>query len=286
MLDNHPTAFKATLTDVTSTPQLHQQPAVLKLQTSGEHPLRMIVRHDATTDTTATDLVLDYSGTTDQPITAGNAQKAQLLSSLKNQHWNVRMKLVEDQIQGELLLTCELGPTSLQSEYSGASLFTSAFDQMASQIQQVTATGSLDGQLTRPQVSVKSDLGEQLSAGFQQALSLQATELKTRFSGQIDELVSQQRQRLSASLGSRYQQLLSENAETIQKIQQVRQLVASVQSGQVDPNAVFRQVSESGALSQKDQKKVDQAGKVLNGLNNPGQAIQQALPGWRDKLLR
>ena len=64
----------------------------------------------------------------------------------------------------------------------------------------------------------------------------------------------------------------------------------NLRSGQVDPNAVYKQVSQSGLLSDKDQQKADKVmgrvNDVLGGVKDPNTAIQDALPGLRKKLFR
>ena len=286
ILDNQPTPFVATINDVTNDPGLLGKPAEMQLRSAGMNPAQLLVRYDATQDVPITDVAFRYSDSASKPISAGKPNNAVLASSLKNQQWAAQLRFVENNISGLIRLQSELGPTSLTTDMSAGSYLSQAIADMTSDIDELSASIELAGTVKEPEISVSSDLGPRLAAGFERALAVQAAQLKQQLVQKIDIEVNKQRDRLASELGERYQNLLADNDKLINGIQQARQLVASVRSGQLDAGQVFRQVSDSGVLSDKDSRKVNEATKVLDGLKDPNRALQQAMPDLRRKLFR
>ena len=286
MLNDQATPFVATISDVTNDPKLLGRPAEMELRSAGLNPIQLLVRYDATQDVPATDVAFQYSDSESKPINAGSSDKALLSGSLVNQKWTAQLRLIEEQLTGRIQLQSDLGSTSLTTDMTGGSYLSQAVADMTADISEVTASIAVNGSLTAPEIQVSSDLGPKLAAGFEQALVVQASQLKQQLVATIDQEVDKQRSRLVSELGTRYQKLLNDNDKVIAGIQQARQLVASLQSGRLDAGQVFRQVSESGVLSDKDARKVDEATKVLDGLRNPNRALQQAMPDLRRKLFR
>ena len=100
----------------------------------------------------------------------------------------------------------------------------------------------------------------------------------------------EQNKSLADKLGKPYQDITADYETLVASLGEIRALAQNLRSGQVDPNAVFKQVSQSGLLKDKDQQKAEKylgtANKVLGGMKDPNTAIQDALPGLRKKLFR
>ncbi len=289
-MHGQPTPFRGILTDVTDDAKMHGLPAVLKLQTDGEQPLQLLVRYDATAEIPRTEVLADYVGSQHKPLSIGKADKVQMLTSLRNQHWNAKLMIANGEIAGQVKLNSELGETTCSAPTDKTGILTQMLADVSSAVHVVNATVQLTGTIRKPHVSIASDVGEQFAAGFQTALTAQVAQLKTRLVAEVDRTVAEQREKLTASFGKRYDELLAENADVLQKVQQAQQLVATLRSGKVDPNQVIRQVSESGLLKEKDQQKLDktmgEANKVLGGLKDPNEALRQAIPKLGGKLFR
>ena len=135
-----------------------------------------------------------------------------------------------------------------------------------------------------------SDLGDQFSAGFQTAFQSFVPQMKGELLAMLDGYVEKQKQQFSAKLGVRYTELLADNQKILDGLTQARQIAMDLRSGHVDPNAIFKQVSSTGILSEKEQQKADKilgtSNRVVEGLKDPNKAIIDALPGLQKKLFK
>lgn len=289
MLGDLPTPFRAVLTDVTSDPKLHGRPAILQVQTSGERPVNVVIRHDATSDIAVTDLSADFVDETEHVLAAGKPDSEQLTASLNNLHWKANVTLIEGQIDGRIEMKSDFGKTQFQTSRPYATSLASVAQQTLQSIHTVNAVIDLKGSVLKPDVSMTSDLGTQVSDGFQTAFQAQLPELKKQALAMVTDYAVTQKNELSAKLGGRYSALIADHEQLMNSLNSVRTIAADFRNRQVDPNAVFRTVSDSGLLKQNDQRKADkyfsEANKVREGFQNPNQAFQNALPSLRNRLL-
>ncbi|MEO1980118.1 MAG: TIGR03545 family protein [Fuerstiella sp.] len=290
ILDTVPTPFEAVLTNVTSDPRRLGKPTLLRATTAGANAFELIVQHDATKDVSQTDLTVDYTDSKEQLLSAGKPDGDRLTAGLSNLHWMARITLVENHIQGQITVSSDFGSPEFHVKNEFAAALAGAAQQTLAGIQQVNATIQLDGPIQKPNVSVTSDLGEQIATGFDAAFTEYLPQLQGLLAAKVSGYVDEQRQKLATTFGGRHEQLLADNTKVLEGLDQIRQLAVALKSGKADPNAVFRTVSESGVLSAKDQQKADEVmqktNKILDGFSDPNKAFQQALPGLRRKLFR
>lgn len=290
MLSHVPTPFRAVLTDVTSDPKLHGRPALLQVSTAGEMPVQVMIRHDATQAVATTDLAADYTDQKEQKLSAGKADGDRLVASLKNMHWKARLSLVEDQITGQIDVSSEFGNSQFQTKSPYATALAGVTQDTLASISTVNATITLNGSVLRPKVTMTSDLGEKIAAGFETAFAANLPQMKEQAMALISTYAQEQKQTLAAKLGKPYQEITADYAKLVASLDEVRAIAQNLRSGQVDPNAIFQQVSQTGLLKEKDQQKADKymgtANKVLDGLKDPNTAILNSLPGLQRKLFR
>ncbi len=272
-LDQQLMPFHAVLSNVTSDPILLAQPAELRLQTSGEQPLQLAVRHDATTEVATTDVAAEYRETHPRTLRIGRDETALLTAGLWNPAWSARLRLRDSEIEGHISLRSSLQQAELTSS-SMAPLLKSAVVDVLNQLDSVDASIQVSGPVDEPALKIDSRLGEQVAAGVQTALRQQAEQVKAVLQARVGELADQQKRRLSSELSERYQTLVSQHKATFEKIQGAQRLLASVRSGPARPEDLFRQVSGSGLLSSDQEEKVNQQLKkrdqLLKGLGGAG----------------
>ncbi len=289
MLSDLPTPFRAVLTDVTSDPKLHGLPAILHVQTQGERPVKLVIQHDATSDIAVTDLSADFVDETEHVLTAGKPDAEHLTASLNNLHWNANVTLTEGQINGRIEMKSDFGHSKFQTARPYAASLAAVAEQTLQSIHTVNAVIEIKGDARKPDVNMTSDLGSQVAAGFETAFQTQLPEMKKQALTMVSSYAIDQKKEISTKLGSRYSTLLADHEKLMNGLNSVRTIASNFRNGQVDPNSVFRTVSDSGLLKQKDQQKADkyfgEANKVLEGFNNPNQAFQNALPSLRNRLL-
>jgi len=290
MLSNVPTPFRAVLTDVTSDPKLHGRPALLQVSTAGELPVQLVIRHDATTDIATTDLTADFMDQKEQHLRAGKQDGDMLTASLRNMRWKAQVTLVEDQIQGQIDVASDFGSGQFQTKTPYAAALAGVAEDTLASIQTLNARLTLNGPVLKPDVQMTSDIGQKVVAGFETAFAANLPQMKQQAVTLVAGYADDYKKKLSAKLGERHQLLEGDYASLKAKLEAARTLAMNLRSGQVDPNAVYKQVSQSGVLSDKDQKKADKYmgrfNEVLGGAKDPQSAIQNALPGLRKKLFR
>jgi uncharacterized protein (TIGR03545 family) len=290
MLSHVPTPFQAVLTDVTSDPKLHGRPALLQVSTAGEMPVQLVIRHDATQDVATTDLAADYTDRKGQRLSAGKAGGDRLVASLNNMHWKARMSLVENQVTGQIDVSSDFGNSEFQTKSPYATALAGVTQDTLASISTINATIRLDGSILKPHVTMTSDLGEKVAAGFETAFAAHLPQMKQQAMALVTTYALEQNKSLADKLGKPYQDITADYETLVASLGEIRALAQNLRSGQVDPNAVFKQVSQSGLLKDKDQQKAEKylgtANKVLGGMKDPNTAIQDALPGLRKKLFR
>ncbi|MCA9049317.1 MAG: TIGR03545 family protein [Planctomycetaceae bacterium] len=290
MLSHVPTPFEAVLTDVTSNPQMLGRPALLRMTTQGEMPMEVVVQHDATTAVAVTDFGADFTDPKSHHIAAGKEDGDHLIASLGNMHWMARMRLCEGRIDGRISVASQFSQPHFTAASKAATVLAGFTQQTLDEISGVNATVTVTGPVRHPQVELTSDLGEQIAGGFQTAFTSFAPQARALLTAKVDEFVDQQREGLSVKFGGRYDKLLADHDSIISSLNEVQQLVAAVKSGHVDPKQVVRTVSNTGVLSDREQKKVNkvmtETDKVMDGLKDPNKALDLALPSIRKKLFK
>ena len=290
MLGKTPTPFEASLTDVTSDPKLLGRPAMMNVVTSGSSPIQVVVQHDATQDIATTRLAADFTDNSVQHLSAGKAEKHRLTANISNMRWKARVTVVQDTIQGEVSVVSDFGSPEFQTTKKSVELLAGLTEQTLSGIHTVHATMTMSGPIRHPEVRMTSDLGDQFSAGFQTAFQSFVPQMKGELLAMLDGYVEKQKQQFSAKLGGRYTELLADNQKILDGLTQARQIAMDLRSGHVDPNAIFKQVSSTGILSEKEQQKANKilgtSNRVVEGLKDPNKAIIDALPGLQKKLFK
>lgn len=290
MLSNVPTPFEAVLTDVTSDPKLHGKPALLQVTTAGELPVHLAIRHDATQDIARTDLAADYVDLNPQQLAAGKIDGDRLTASLSNMRWKARMTLVENQIAGQIDVTSDFGSSDFQTKSPYATALAGVTQDTLASISTVNATIQLNGSILKPNVTMNSDLGQKIASGFETAFAANLPMMKEQAVSMVTAYALEQKTTLAARLGKPYKDIEADYKQLMASLGEVRAIAQNLKSGQVDPNAIFRTVSETGVLKDKDQQKADKylgtANKIFGGMKDPNTAIRDALPGLRKKLFR
>lgn len=263
--------FEAVLSDVSSDPVLTGQPTMFRLTATGDSSLHLAIRHDATSEQPTTDVLAEIHGTQTKSLRIGEEKSALLTAGLAGVSWSARIRMQDDQIRGLVQLTSSLQQAHIASAGMSPVLKVAIVDILRG-VDSVDAAVQVTGTLQRPEVRLDSRLGEQVAAGLQAALSSQAERAKSELASQVTQIAAEQKDRLSAELNGRYQELVADHRATFEKIQGAQRLLASVRSGSSDPVDLFRQVSGSGLLPTKQQEQLDQQMKkrdqLLQGIGN------------------
>lgn len=273
LFDQELMPFHAILSDVSSDPVLLGQPTVFRLKTAGDKPLQVALRHDATssTATATTDLVVDGYEIEPRMLTVGREETAVLTAGLSDLHWTAQVQVQGEKIDGTIRVESRLMRTDLASEKLSPLLQTAVTDVL-SNVKTVDGTVHVTGLMDNPDVQLQSRFSEEVADGLQLAYSKHADQIKAALASRVEQLANEQKEKLTRKLNERYQSLLADHKSTVNRIQGTQRLLASVRSGQANPQELFRQVSGSGILSEKQEQRVEkqlqQSNRLLRGLGN------------------
>jgi len=268
-LDRQLMPFHALLTGVSSDPVLLGQPTEFRLNTARDKPLQLAIRHDATTEFPRTNVVAEFHQSQPKSLSVGKSAAAVLTAGLTDLKWSARLLLTGSNIDGQIQLNSNLN----QVEFTSATIspiIRNAVTDVFQNSKTVDATIQITGSVKAPTVEITSRFGESIATGLQTVFTNQAQQAKAVLSARVSELATEQKQRLSAELNNRYQSLVADHKATLQQINGARQLLTSLQAGQANPAALFRQVSGAGILSSRKEDQVhrqmEQSQKLLQGL--------------------
>jgi len=263
--------FHALLTDAASDPVLVGQPMVFRMTSSGQTPLQLAVRHDATTDRPTTDVIAELHEHQPRSLQLGDPETAVLTAALSDLNWSARIRLQEEHIAGAIRLHAQMSQSDLESDRMPAMLRSEVAGIFQS-LDSIDATVDLTGNLQHPQIEIQSDLGEQIATGMKTAFTRQGEQLKSAMTAKVAEIAQDQKQNLTQELSVQYQELMAKHADTQKQLQGAQQLLAAVRAGESNPGDLFRQVSGTGLISKKKsrkaekvQRQLDQAGQLLEG---------------------
>lgn len=269
--------FKALLTDVTEDPMLLGRPCVMSLVAAGSRPLQLKVIYDATQDIPVAKMRADFRDTNPIPLRAGRPEKACLQAVLNDVTWQSRLVVVQNQIQGQLVLDSRLDQLEFSANEDVRPEIIAAANEVFASLQTLNATVQISGTLLKPDIELHSDVGEQVAIGVKTAFTQQLAVAKVKLMEEVTDFADEQFQTLKNRFAAEYGQLERDNKELIKKVSEVQTLVASLRSGNLDARTLARQVSSSSLIKEKDRVKIDSALEKVDSIFS-GQ-LPDGLPG-------
>lgn len=275
-----PVPFEALLTNVTEDPKLLGQPCVMTLAAEGSRPLQLRVTYDATSDVPMAEMLADYRDHNPHSLMAGKPEKACVTATLSDLTWTTRLKLVRNQIEGHVHLQSEVGHLSFEGADNIRPEIVEAANDSFAAVRILNATVQLGGTLRDPVIDLQSDVGEQISAGVQQAFVHELNTAKLRLISEVNDYANEQIEKLKGRFAGEYEELKNDNKKLLEQISEVQTIVATLQSGKIDRATIVRQVANSKLIPQKDQQ------KILNVMNEIDNTLQgRSLPvGLQGKI--
>jgi hypothetical protein len=256
----------------------------MSLVAAGSRPLQLKVIYDATQDIPVAEMLADFRDTNPIPLRAGRPEKACLQAVLNDVTWQSRLVVVQNQIQGQLVLDSRLDQLEFSANEDVRPEIIAAANEVFASLQTLNATVQISGTLLKPDIELHSDVGEQVASGMKTAFTHQLAVAKEKLTEEVTEFADEQFQTLKNRFAAEYGQLERDNKELIRKVSEVQTLVASLRSGNLDARTLARQVSSSSLIKEKDRAKIDSAlervDSIFSGqLPDSLQSRAPALPG-------
>jgi hypothetical protein len=240
----------------------------------------MKVTYDATGERPRAEMLADFRDTNPLPLVAGKSDKASVHATLSDLSWTTRLALIEDTIEGNIDLQSNITNLNFQASDDVRSEITEAANDAFNSIRVLNASVKLGGTLRDPVIDLQSDVGEQVALGVQTAFTNQLDRAKERLISEVNSYANDQIGKLKERFTGEYDKLREDNKELLAQINEVREIVATLQSGKLDTQTIFRQVKNSKLIPQKDQEKIT---RVMDEIDNTLQG--RSLPlGIQEKL--
>lgn len=279
--------FKAMMSDVTEDPGLLGRPCVMRLAAGGSRPLKLRVTYDATGDVPTAELLADYRDRNAYPLLAGKPEQACLHATLSDLSWTMRLMLIRNGIEGNIDLQSQIGNLSFAASDDMRPEIAEAANDALSAVHVLNASVTLGGTLTKPEIALSSDVGEQVALGVQQAFTHQLDKAKERLLSEVNAYAGDQIEKLTGRFKGEYDRLMAENKELLDQVNEVKTIVTALQSGNMDPATLVRQVTNSRLIPEKEQQKIRKlmgdAENTLQGNSLPA-GLQEKIPKLPDGL--
>jgi uncharacterized protein (TIGR03545 family) len=289
MIRDQSVPFEGMLTDVTEDAPLLNRPCVFRLKTTDSTPLALRVVYDATTSIPKTLIEASYADQDGRRMMIGDAADSGVAVRLAELEWETSLSITQSQIEGQIRLASRVDSVKLDaSDRVRPEIIQAANDALLA-IETMNAKLLIRGPIRRPNMRLESDFGDQFVTGIQTAMRIQLVQARDRLVAEVNTVADEQRARLSDQFASQYDRLMADNADIIQKVQQVRSVAASLQSGRVDPGTLFRTATESKLIDPKYQKRldgtIDEFNQKLRKVGLPG-GLPKGMSGFPNRRKR
>jgi uncharacterized protein (TIGR03545 family) len=223
-IDGEPLHFSGVLSDAASEPQLHDRPLRLTLKSTGAFAGDLVLQLDRRSDVLRDSLTIDVPKLQLAHRTLGKAGKLAVQVTPGEASLKADIQLVGDQLSGVIEVrqssTLAADTPLLRDDRLAAVLHESL-----SGVDELAATIHLAGTLKRPDIDIQSNVGPQLAAGINGAVTKYLTERKDRLVAKVQGKVDEQVAKLDARRQEAQQELLAKLGEDQKLVTQLASLM-------------------------------------------------------------
>jgi uncharacterized protein (TIGR03545 family) len=230
-----PQEFAGTVSGVTSHPEIHGQPVIVRLKSEGavDANVKAVFDYTNTDVDPSHEVLLSYRANDGESTDLGDPDSLAIRVTAGQVAYRAELKLVGEAINGKLHL--RQTPVKLAVRLGGES---SKIDQRVAQvfadivggIEEFEADLDLTGTLGDPQWSIESNLGPKIAEGVNKALVKQLEQGREALLAKLDQAVAKQTDKLHTLFDEKAQLL---TARLHFNDQEVKQLVQQVAGGRL-----------------------------------------------------
>lgn len=238
-LHDQPLKFTGTISGLTSDPVLLGQPVVMRLKGKGAADLDAKVVFDYTNPDTEPihQVSLNYAVSKPSPMHLGDDETLAVTVAAERLACRAELKLVGESLTGTINFRQEPVRMTARLKSSNAQVdehVTMALTDLFNGVKGLSADLAIDGPLTGPHWSIKSDLGQQIAGGMNTALAHQLDAGRQALAGKLDQTVAQQSGRLQDLYKQKVQGLTSQLSGNQQELQQLVQQITGGRLAELD----------------------------------------------------
>lgn len=212
-LNGQPLQLVGTLTGASDAPQLLDEPTRLELRGSKALEMNVEVVMDRRGEVATDQLHLNCPQLAMAPRTMGNAKKFAVEMGEGVADFRIDLEFVGESLSGEIKFQQESLQLTPRLAKSPDGQLAKVLDQALAGVQRLEANVTLAGTIKKPQIKIKSDIGNQVAAGInssvKQAIQARTESLLAKSRAQVDA----QLQELTQLRDDAQQQLLSQLGE-------------------------------------------------------------------------
>ena len=210
---SEPFTFSGELTNLTTQPRVHGQPAVLNVQTEGAVKMSLNAELDHTGKDPIDRVVIKCPQLLQPMRTLGDAEKLAVDVSPGNSALLVDLTMIRNELSGHISVkqpNIELSPT-VGSDLGG-NLVANRMQTALGHVKELDARIELGGTLLKPRMKLKSNLGPALATGMNAAF-------RQELAARQEQLLAKAHQEVDQKVGKFEQQLMQKQREVMQKLQ-------------------------------------------------------------------
>lgn len=229
-------SVQGTISDVSSDAKLYGKPTVIRMSGQGEADVQMKAELDRTRELPKN--TLDVAYVLDKATTSwlGDDDSLQVEVRAGSTRWNVHLETTGDQLTGTVLMVQE--PVLLVPDLkTGDEKLSRLIAASMQEINRIDAEVELSGTIRRPQLKLKTSLGESISKGVRQGFSREVSAQKDALIAKLDAQISEQQGELVGMFRGKYGDIIEQLNVRESGIQE---LIPKVAGRTLDPSRLFR----------------------------------------------
>ncbi len=223
--------FSGELRDVTWQQHIVGRPTTMDIQIAGATSLSIHAVLDRTTAEPLDRFLVECPTLEFDQRTLGQEDSLALTVAPSQAAVRLEIELRGDKVDGRLV--CRQDKLAIRATAPDGQLtqqLVQRLNQAVSGVEQISVTVSLDGQLPRPRLHLKSDLGTQLSAGFHQAFQNELNDRADQLRGKLDQLAEKHVAEVQQRVDAKVQELLARLDDPREQIAELAQHLPSVKN--------------------------------------------------------
>ncbi|MBT6155378.1 MAG: TIGR03545 family protein [Planctomycetaceae bacterium] len=218
--------FKGLINDITSDPVLYGKPMVVQLYGKKTAIIQVKAVIDHTVATPVYDIAVAYSLPQRSEMQLGKQSKVKLNLAAAKTDWLGEFRLQGDQLSGKLNLRQSPVLVTVNVEKETKPEIKRILEQSLTGVNNIEATIALWGPYKKPEWKVKSNLGQQISAGMNHILSRELETKRQELALKVDSLTREKMAEFDMMLNDEFKSLVADLNLSEQNAQQLIQRMA------------------------------------------------------------
>ncbi len=236
-LDGQPISFTGELTDAASEPDLHDRPLRLSFDGRGAVEGKLLIELDRRGDAPHDTLKIDVPKLMLARRTLGSAEKLAVTVAPGEASLKADMKLDGQQLTGVIEVR-QSSTLAAETPMLRDDRLAAVLQQSLSGVDHLAAKIELSGTLKRPDFTIESNVGPQLAAGVNEAVTKYLAERKDRLVAKVQGTVDEQLAKLESLRQEAQRELLGKLGEDQKLVAQLASLMGGGSSLPLAPNAL------------------------------------------------